>query len=173
FHGRSCYDDLDEDFRAVGRGREACSSPTFRQRPRLSRQPLRMPDAVSGETSGNYKPHDHDLQPENLHQDHHINFRVIHHLLANGSVPQHLIIIPLSHLFISIRNHEAVRDRIMYSFPLHPVHRTISSAKLALKLFSSARFRNNTVHYDHHPAKVAEFMQSMNTTQARVSCNNQ
>ncbi|KAJ9582632.1 hypothetical protein L9F63_023010, partial [Diploptera punctata] len=32
-----------------------------------------MPDAVSGETSGNYKPHDHGLQPENLHQDHHSN----------------------------------------------------------------------------------------------------
>ncbi|KAJ9584332.1 hypothetical protein L9F63_021332, partial [Diploptera punctata] len=37
----------------------------------VSRQPLRMPDAVSGETSGNYKPHDHGLQPENLLQDHH------------------------------------------------------------------------------------------------------
>ncbi|KAJ9596957.1 hypothetical protein L9F63_012027, partial [Diploptera punctata] len=47
--------------------REACSSPT------VSRQPLRMPDAVFGETSGNYKPHDHGLQPENLHQDHHSN----------------------------------------------------------------------------------------------------
>ncbi|KAJ9584247.1 hypothetical protein L9F63_021409 [Diploptera punctata] len=32
-----------------------------------------MPDAVSGETLGNYKPHDHGLQPENLHQDHHSN----------------------------------------------------------------------------------------------------
>ncbi|KAJ9575873.1 hypothetical protein L9F63_007263, partial [Diploptera punctata] len=32
-----------------------------------------MPDAVSGETSGNYKPHDHGLQPENLLQDHHSN----------------------------------------------------------------------------------------------------
>ncbi|KAJ9597199.1 hypothetical protein L9F63_011921, partial [Diploptera punctata] len=42
FHGRSCYDDLEEDFR-TGCIREACSSPTFRQR-------LRMPDAVSGET---------------------------------------------------------------------------------------------------------------------------
>ncbi|KAJ9581000.1 hypothetical protein L9F63_023822, partial [Diploptera punctata] len=91
-----------KDFRAVGRGREACSSPTFRQRLRLassrvvlrlailsavcliytfrqrtelpvSRQPLRMPDAVSGETSGNYKPHDHGLQPENLLQDHQSN----------------------------------------------------------------------------------------------------
>ncbi|KAJ9585838.1 hypothetical protein L9F63_020540 [Diploptera punctata] len=73
FHGRSCYDDLEEDFWAVGRGREACSSPTFCQRLRLasSKQPLRMPDAVSGETSGNYKPHDHGLQPENLLQDHH------------------------------------------------------------------------------------------------------
>ncbi|KAJ9590362.1 hypothetical protein L9F63_016599 [Diploptera punctata] len=30
-----------------------------------------MPDAFSGETSGNYKPHDHGLQPENLLQDHH------------------------------------------------------------------------------------------------------
>ncbi|KAJ9600697.1 hypothetical protein L9F63_026165, partial [Diploptera punctata] len=29
--------------------------------------------AVFGETSGNYKPHDHGLQPENLHQDHHSN----------------------------------------------------------------------------------------------------
>ncbi|KAJ9586393.1 hypothetical protein L9F63_019974, partial [Diploptera punctata] len=26
-----------------------------------------------GETSGNYKLHDHDLQPENLLQDHHSN----------------------------------------------------------------------------------------------------
>ncbi|KAJ9591568.1 hypothetical protein L9F63_001922, partial [Diploptera punctata] len=34
---------------------------------------VRMPDAVSGETSGNYKPHDHGLQPENLLQDHHSN----------------------------------------------------------------------------------------------------
>ncbi|KAJ9600150.1 hypothetical protein L9F63_009560, partial [Diploptera punctata] len=32
-----------------------------------------MPDAVSGETSGNYKPHDHGLQPENFLQDHHSN----------------------------------------------------------------------------------------------------
>ncbi|KAJ9590429.1 hypothetical protein L9F63_016516 [Diploptera punctata] len=32
-----------------------------------------MPDAVSGETSGNYKPHDHGLQPGNLLQDHHSN----------------------------------------------------------------------------------------------------
>ncbi|KAJ9595388.1 hypothetical protein L9F63_013438, partial [Diploptera punctata] len=32
-------------------------------------KPLRMP----GETSGNYKPHDHGLQPENLHQHHHSN----------------------------------------------------------------------------------------------------
>ncbi|KAJ9576088.1 hypothetical protein L9F63_007053, partial [Diploptera punctata] len=28
---------------------------------------------LSGETSGNYKPHDHGLQPENLLQDHHSN----------------------------------------------------------------------------------------------------
>ncbi|KAJ9590844.1 hypothetical protein L9F63_016124 [Diploptera punctata] len=32
-----------------------------------------MPDAVYAETSGNYKPHDHGLQPENLLQDHHSN----------------------------------------------------------------------------------------------------
>ncbi|KAJ9575236.1 hypothetical protein L9F63_025813, partial [Diploptera punctata] len=38
---------------------------------RLSRPELRLSDAVSGETSGNYKPHDHGLQPENLLQDHH------------------------------------------------------------------------------------------------------
>ncbi|KAJ9600166.1 hypothetical protein L9F63_009576, partial [Diploptera punctata] len=38
------YDDLEEDFRAVDRGREACSSPTFRQRLRLasSRVVLRL-----------------------------------------------------------------------------------------------------------------------------------
>ncbi|KAJ9586034.1 hypothetical protein L9F63_020331, partial [Diploptera punctata] len=30
-------------------------------------------NAVSGETSANYKPHDHGLQPENLLQDHHSN----------------------------------------------------------------------------------------------------
>ncbi|KAJ9591522.1 hypothetical protein L9F63_001876, partial [Diploptera punctata] len=32
-----------------------------------------MPDAVSGETSGNYKPQDHGQQPGNLLQDHHSN----------------------------------------------------------------------------------------------------
>ncbi|KAJ9588225.1 hypothetical protein L9F63_018389 [Diploptera punctata] len=32
FHGQSYYDDLVEDFRAVGHGLEACSSPTFCQR---------------------------------------------------------------------------------------------------------------------------------------------
>ncbi|KAJ9582732.1 hypothetical protein L9F63_022924, partial [Diploptera punctata] len=37
----------------------------------VSRQSLRMPDAVSGETSGNFKPQDHGLQPRNLLQDHH------------------------------------------------------------------------------------------------------
>ncbi|KAJ9578390.1 hypothetical protein L9F63_005379, partial [Diploptera punctata] len=37
------------------------------------KKPLRMLDAVSGETSGNYKPHDHGLQPENPLQDHHSN----------------------------------------------------------------------------------------------------
>ncbi|KAJ9600915.1 hypothetical protein L9F63_000917, partial [Diploptera punctata] len=54
---------IDEDFRA--RLRLASSRVVLR--------PLRMPGAVSGETSGNYKPHDHGLQPENLHQDHHSN----------------------------------------------------------------------------------------------------
>ncbi|KAJ9597290.1 hypothetical protein L9F63_011861, partial [Diploptera punctata] len=44
-----------------------------KRRRTTSRQPLTMPDAVSGETSGNNKPHDHGLQPENLHQDHHSN----------------------------------------------------------------------------------------------------
>ncbi|KAJ9573430.1 hypothetical protein L9F63_009158, partial [Diploptera punctata] len=33
------YDNLEEDFRAVGRGREACSSPTFRQRLRPKTHP--------------------------------------------------------------------------------------------------------------------------------------
>ncbi|KAJ9581349.1 hypothetical protein L9F63_023476, partial [Diploptera punctata] len=47
-------------------------------------QPLRMPDAVSGETSGNYKPHDNGLQPENLHQDHHSNSG--HNLLPPGEI---------------------------------------------------------------------------------------
>ncbi|KAJ9578912.1 hypothetical protein L9F63_004869, partial [Diploptera punctata] len=44
FHGRNYYDDLAEDFRAVGRGFEACSSPTFRQRlrPASSRVVLRL-----------------------------------------------------------------------------------------------------------------------------------
>ncbi|KAJ9597668.1 hypothetical protein L9F63_011470, partial [Diploptera punctata] len=45
------------------------SSLFFRMKYRLRR----MPDAVFGETSGNYKPHDHGLQPENLQQDHQSN----------------------------------------------------------------------------------------------------
>ncbi|KAJ9576681.1 hypothetical protein L9F63_025422, partial [Diploptera punctata] len=60
------------------RGRQACSSPTFRHRLRLAslRVVLRQrrgttsltttTDAVSGETSGNYKPHDHGLQRQPL-----------------------------------------------------------------------------------------------------------
>ncbi|KAJ9582933.1 hypothetical protein L9F63_022722, partial [Diploptera punctata] len=36
-------------------------------------QPLRMPVAVSGETSGSYKPQDHGEQPGNILQDHHNN----------------------------------------------------------------------------------------------------
>ncbi|KAJ9587772.1 hypothetical protein L9F63_018798 [Diploptera punctata] len=32
-----------------------------------------MPGAVSGKTSGNYKPQDHGQQPRNLLQDHHSN----------------------------------------------------------------------------------------------------
>ncbi|KAJ9588535.1 hypothetical protein L9F63_018098, partial [Diploptera punctata] len=45
-------DFLRKDFRAVGRGLAACGFPTFRQRlrPASSRQPLTMPDALSGET---------------------------------------------------------------------------------------------------------------------------
>ncbi|KAJ9595150.1 hypothetical protein L9F63_013558, partial [Diploptera punctata] len=39
----------------------------------VSRQPLRMLDAVSGETLGNYKPQDHGQQPGNILQDHHSN----------------------------------------------------------------------------------------------------
>ncbi|KAJ9577704.1 hypothetical protein L9F63_005697, partial [Diploptera punctata] len=57
------HNDIDEDFRA---DRQRTELP-------VSRQPLRMPGEVSGETSGNYKPHDHGLQPESLHQDHHSN----------------------------------------------------------------------------------------------------
>ncbi|KAJ9591631.1 hypothetical protein L9F63_001845, partial [Diploptera punctata] len=46
---------------------------TIRLRLASSRVVLRMPDAVSGETPGNFKPHDHGLQPENLLQDRHSN----------------------------------------------------------------------------------------------------
>ncbi|KAJ9574557.1 hypothetical protein L9F63_008296, partial [Diploptera punctata] len=65
--GRSLWQNVGE--LQASRPRPTARKSSTRSSP-VSRQPLRMLDAVSGKTSGNYKPQDHGLQPGNLLQDH-------------------------------------------------------------------------------------------------------